>query len=153
MNRVQRNLFCLQQHSRITSVFCMSSSAAFSTKNVPSENVPSDILRVKKHYNDFLRLNLEEPVVKENLSENSSKCALVMINSDTMDNHLVRRLWQHCDYRICADGGANRLFDGMKKNQIAYYIPGKQCSPGMSIREHSSLFWRKHHPYLHYRTD
>ena len=112
----------------------MSSSAAFSAKNVPSENVPSDILRVKKHYNDFLRLDSEESAAI------SEKCALEMINSDTMDNHLVRRLWQHCDYRICADGGANRLFDGMKKNQIAYYIPGKECSPGMSTEEHSFLF-------------
>jgi hypothetical protein len=62
------------------------------------------------HYNDFLH-----PI------QNRS---LVMINSATMDIDLVKILWDHCDHKICADGGANRLFDGLSSTEVAQYIPG-----------------------------
>ena len=47
-----------------------------------------------------------------------------MINSDTMDVAWAKRLWAHCDFKICADGGANRLYDGLVASGDEHkYIP------------------------------
>ena len=80
-------------------------------------NDASDMI-VMKHYNNFL--TADNHLSGESLESKS----LVMINSATMDIELVRRLWKHCDYKICADGGANRLFDGLSSSEIAEYVPG-----------------------------
>ena len=58
------------------------------------------------HWNEFLlpgirACNLLTPHV------------LVMINSKSMDACLARTLWPAFDITICADGGANHLFDGL----------------------------------------
>ncbi|PVI01853.1 thiamine pyrophosphokinase-like protein 1 [Periconia macrospinosa] len=36
---------------------------------------------------------------------------LLILNQPIANFGVFARLWQHTDYRICADGGANRLFD------------------------------------------
>jgi thiamine pyrophosphokinase len=36
---------------------------------------------------------------------------LLILNQPITNFTLFTRLWKHTDYRICADGGANRLFD------------------------------------------
>ena len=72
----------------------------------------------QKHYNNFLSAD------GQMLGELPESKSLVMINSATMDIELVRRLWKYCDYKICADGGANRLFDGLSSSEIAEYVPG-----------------------------
>ena len=79
------------------------------------------------HYNDFLLLREESASKSPTLTQSRS---LVMINSATMDIELVKILWNHCDHKICADGGANRLFDGLSSSEVAQYIPGI-----MSIQE------------------
>lgn len=85
-----------------------------------SDDFPTTEVPLKKHYNDFLRLDGDASPI----SQDSSNCALIMLNSATMDISLVKRLWKYCDYRICADGGANRLFDCMPSEEVAQYVPG-----------------------------
>ena len=71
-----------------------------------------------KHYNSFLIADNHQS------GQPRESSSLVMINSATMDIELVRRLWKQCDYKICGDGGANRLFDGLSSSEVAEYVPG-----------------------------
>jgi hypothetical protein len=104
----------------------------------PHQNFAS--MTAVNHYNDFLIpskdvLNRQpNPNPNQDLNEFDVHChhrtaltqnrSLVMINSATMDIELVKILWDHCDHKICADGGANRLFDGLSSIEVAQYIPG-----------------------------
>lgn len=36
---------------------------------------------------------------------------LLILNQPVQDFHVFECLWKNTDYRICADGAANRLFD------------------------------------------
>ncbi|KAF1361384.1 thiamine pyrophosphokinase [Lizonia empirigonia] len=51
---------------------------------------------------------------------------LLILNQPITDFVTFSRLWRHTDYRICADGGANRLHDMFKgdlKSQRDQYLP------------------------------
>ena len=39
---------------------------------------------------------------------------LLILNQPITDFATFSRLWRHTSYRICADGGANRLYDMFK---------------------------------------
>lgn len=39
------------------------------------------------------------------------KPALLILNQPVASLDLLQRLWAHTSYRLCADGGANRLYD------------------------------------------
>ena len=41
---------------------------------------------------------------------------LLILNQPIAHFTAFSRLWEHTGYRICADGGANRLFDMLKDN-------------------------------------
>ena len=41
-------------------------------------------------------------------SATSPNYSLIMLNSNSMDIEIIRNIWSSCNYRICADGGANR---------------------------------------------
>ncbi|KAL1386436.1 thiamine pyrophosphokinase [Phyllosticta capitalensis] len=44
--------------------------------------------------------------------------ALLILNQPVSSTDLLERLWAHSDYRICADGGANRLFDAFVHDHV-----------------------------------
>ena len=62
------------------------------------------------HKNLFLRLlampsnNQFSPIVAEKIN-------LIILNSPVFNLSIISHLWSSCRYKICADGGANRLFD------------------------------------------
>lgn len=66
----------------------------------------------------------------EFLKNESSSCgaprpALLILNAPIASFDVVKRLWQQTDYRICADGGANRLYDllsGSLENHRAHFV-------------------------------
>ena len=37
--------------------------------------------------------------------------AVIILNQPIADIELLARIWANTEYRVCADGGANRLFD------------------------------------------
>lgn len=54
---------------------------------------------------------------------NEKKKVLVMVNSRSMNSSFALSLWSSFDTKVCADGGANRLFDGLDPEQVAEYHP------------------------------
>lgn len=60
--------------------------------------------------NFFLRYlttpNLDGLEIQGNQSIN-----LIILNSPSLNFNIIANLWQHCRYKVCADGAANRLFD------------------------------------------
>ena len=45
-----------------------------------------------------------------NLSE-SRKFSLIILNSDSVSEDILSCVWPLSNFRVCADGGANRLYD------------------------------------------
>jgi thiamine pyrophosphokinase len=45
------------------------------------------------------------------LKEPTNPADLLILNQPITHFDVFARLWSHTSYRVCADGGANRLFD------------------------------------------
>jgi len=59
------------------------------------------------------------------LGEGQSKPALIILNQPIADTRILSRLWSHTSYRLCADGGANQLYDLLNQNdpsQLDQYV-------------------------------
>jgi thiamine pyrophosphokinase len=57
---------------------------------------------------------------------------LLILNQPITDFATFSRLWRHTDYRICADGGANRLHDMFKgdlEKQRDQFVRAQSPSP------------------------
>ena len=52
----------------------------------------------------------------ESTLKSSPEVALIILNSPFDDLEYFKRLYDHASYRICADGGANRLHDMLRKH-------------------------------------
>ena len=92
--------------------------------------------RIQRHCNEFL--------VADGGPNNvvSARYGLVMVNSETMDATLAQRWWSICEYKICADGGANRLFDGLfLSGEASKYIPDVVKGDLDSLRDDVKQFY------------
>ena len=59
------------------------------------------------------------------LCKEQSKPALIILNQPIADTRVLGRLWNHSSYRLCADGGANQLYDLFVQNdpsQLDQYV-------------------------------
>jgi thiamine pyrophosphokinase len=92
----------------------------------------ADNKRIHTHCNDFLCT-----VDGQNVS---SRYGLVMVNSETMDAVLAKQWWSICDYKICADGGANRLYDGLAC-EASRFIPDMVKGDLDSLRDDVKQFY------------
>ncbi|KAK4999879.1 thiamine pyrophosphokinase [Cryomyces antarcticus] len=57
---------------------------------------------------------------------NAPGSALLILNQPIEDAETFDRIWQHTSYRLCADGGANRLYDMVAAkytSQTLEYLP------------------------------
>jgi thiamine pyrophosphokinase len=69
------------------------------------------------------------------VSDKVDDYVLVMLNSASYSVELLRTLWDSCGQRLCADGGANRLFDAFSDPlERARYIPNSIVGDLDSIR-------------------
>ena len=66
---------------------------------------------------------------------NEKKKVLVMVNSRSMTSSFATSLWPSFDTKVCADGGANRLYDGLDPDLISKYRPDFIVGDLDSIRQ------------------
>lgn len=66
-------------------------------------------------------LHLEPFAVFEN-TNNPASCSLILLNTNLADIDL-RQLWHHLELHVCADGGANQLYDYFSLQERANYVP------------------------------
>lgn len=145
-------LIKLLQFTRFsTSYISLKSKLNMSTNMIQASVIETN--SKTNHYNEFLHIT--ENAVKTNSLELSKSHALIMINSESMDIDLSRRLWDHCEYKICADGGSNRLYDELTKAKISpsRYIPDIIKGDLDSIRSEVKKFYRQKGSEIMYDED
>ena len=100
-------------------------------------------MQLKTHLNNFL---LPRPIQFDNLNTYS----LVLANSDSLglSQSLLRNIWHDCDATICADGGANRLFDIMIPEERHKYLPDFIIGDLDSVRDPVKDYYRYKSLYL-----
>jgi thiamine pyrophosphokinase len=68
---------------------------------------------------------------------------LIIANSDRNNASILKRLWDNSYIKICADGGANRLYDSLKpENIVSNYIPNYIVGDLDSLRDDVRDFYR-----------
>jgi len=67
--------------------------------------------------------------------------ALILVN--TPIGKMLPMLWPLAQIRLCADGGANRLYDWNKKKQDRLYIPTKIIGDLDSLREETKKYYQE----------
>lgn len=88
---------------------------------------------MKAHLNEFLHL----PLVAHKYFYH-----MVLLNSDTLSIPQVKKLWNLCDLKICADGGANRLFNGINEQERNKFIPNFITGDLDSVKKDVSEYYR-----------
>ncbi|KAF9693062.1 hypothetical protein EKO04_008887 [Ascochyta lentis] len=72
---------------------------------------------------------------------------LLILNQPITNFATFSRLWRHTNYRICADGGANRLYDmfkGKLEKQRAHYLPSIIHGDLDSLRDDVRSYYESH---------
>lgn len=112
---------------------------------------------VKIHCNTFLAGLLQEKMDTakeakdvnqltpslESAPESYSQNVLIMLNSESMKFPMVQSLWSHFDYKLCADGGANRLYDGVSEDLRSIFLPDTIKGDLDSLRDDVSAYYRE----------
>jgi thiamine pyrophosphokinase len=90
------------------------------------------------------------PHVHENhflCSADESLCAghaLLVLNSDSVEGDVLRRLWNQCGTHVCCDGGANRLHGvfGRDEKEKDDFIPNAIVGDLDSVRDDVKDFYK-----------
>lgn len=70
---------------------------------------------------------------------------LVLLNQPITDMELFKRAWTFCERRICADGGANRLFDALKTDEERLkFLPDVIVGDFDSLRDNVRQWYEEH---------
>jgi len=77
--------------------------------------------------------------------------AIILINSPLPSN--FKRFWNQAKIRICADGGANRLFDSTRHEETSNYIPDLIKGDLDSIRIEVREYYKKQGSQIILDTD
>lgn len=69
--------------------------------------------------------------------------SLVIINSNTPSlNNVIKCLWSHCEHKLCADGGANRLYACLSETERSNFIPDHVVGDLDSLEDNVSEYYR-----------
>ena len=84
-----------------------------------------------EHVHDISALlRPSETLLKKSLNQR----VLIILNTSFSAN-LLRRLWVNAGHRICADGGANRLFDTLGAEARRAFVPDYIIGDLDSVRD------------------
>lgn len=89
-----------------------------------------------KHCNTFLKSNVKD-------QDQMTNC-LIMLNSNGMQAQLVDLIWENFTIHVCADGGANRLFDTSTDKQRHSLIPNAIVGDLDSLRSDVRSYYDSH---------
>ena len=99
----------------------------------------------KVHRNEFLLQLLSDKSGRISpRGRSSTKHAMIILNSESTisSKALIQKTWSQCDIRICADGGANRLYD-LFGNDVEF-LPDQIKGDLDSIKPSVSEFYKSH---------
>jgi thiamine pyrophosphokinase len=95
------------------------------------------------HFNDFLCC-ASGPIELGSVPLNN----LIILNSPSYSHGIAECVWHSCKLQVCADGGANRLYDAMNNEEERMkYIPTFIIGDLDSVRE-EVLDYYKYDAYL-----
>lgn len=79
--------------------------------------------------------------VKSPTGSDNGHVALIVLNSPIEDLQYLRRLYDHASFRLCADGGANRLYDALtsQMSNQTYDVALKNMLPDLIHGDLDSL--------------
>lgn len=99
----------------------------------------------KVHRNEFLfQPPSDKSCSNSPRGRSSTKYAMIILNSESTisSKALIQKTWNQCDIRICADGGANRLYDIFGTN--VEFLPDQIKGDLDSIKPSVSDFYKSH---------
>lgn len=90
----------------------------------------------KIHTSDYLFSNFAVG------NQTELKTHLVILNSESFSRKLTIALWNNCNMKVCADGGANRLYDSMSVEERGVYVPQYIVGDLDSLRSDVAEFYQ-----------
>ncbi len=105
---------------------------------------------IKRHRNTFLQRS------KIGGNDTASPLALVILNTrdDVDSDSLLRRLWNRARVKVCADGGANRLYDRCETTrERETYVPDAIVGDLDSIRDEVRTYYEQRGAQVVHRPD
>ncbi|CAM9452148.1 unnamed protein product [Choristocarpus tenellus] len=113
---------------------------------MPSDHVS---LPLKDHRNHFLfsgnaRSSIPDGAVLDTSDIEDSPLALVVLNTerDRESREILRHLWSQASLRLCADGGANRLYDSLEEADRTSFVPDVIVGDLDSLRPEVCSFYQ-----------
>lgn len=101
-------------------------------------------MALKVHLNEFLRTLASRGPLSSSpsmLPAFTSSYHMIILNSPSLDLHASKKLWNVCKTVVCADGGANRLFDNIGVIDRPKFIPHFITGDLDSLREDVSKYY------------
>lgn len=104
---------------------------------------------IKKHCNQFLKpYHHHHQNHGNDHDDNDIVSCLIMLNSSGMTAGLVEPIWREFSMHVCADGGANRLFDTSSAQQRDVLRPSAIVGDLDSLRYDARSFYGSHGSHI-----
>lgn len=90
----------------------------------------------KLHFSEYLCPNFAVG------NQEEFRTHLLILNSESFSPKLTVAMWNNCNLKICADGGANRLYDSLTAEERGVYVPQYIVGDLDSLRSDVSEFYQ-----------
>ena len=102
-----------------------------------ASNFPSLLeMSEKLHFSEYLCPNFAVG------NQAEFKTHLLILNSESFSSKLTVSIWNNCNLKVCADGGANRLYDSLTVEERGVYVPQYIIGDLDSLRSDVSEFYK-----------